>query len=124
MVTRGTRACAMWWTLGTWEAKCHALVMHEISGGDWQNMKNTWHRITMCQGGFGGVLYTQTKTVHGRKERKQKKKGKGKVERKEKKEKEKMRGVQFLLVFQHSSEESPCPEWGWSALQGRVLLLL
>ena len=51
-------------------------------------MKNTWHKIAMCQGGLGGVLHTQTRTVHGRKERK-KKKGKGEERRKEKqKEKE------------------------------------
>ena len=37
------------------------------------------------------------------------KKGKGKIERKEKKGNEKRRGVQFLLVFQHSSKESPRP---------------
>ena len=42
-------------------------------------------------------------------ERKEKK-GKGNIERKEKKGKEKRRGVQFLLVFQHSNKESPCPE--------------
>ena len=91
--------------------------MHEISGGDQQSVKNTWHRIAMCQGGLGGVLYTQTRTVHGRKEikqkkerekirekkkKKRKKKKKGKKERKgkdRKKRKEKRRGVPFLLVF-------------------------
>ena len=73
------------WTLGTWEAKCHVLVMHEISGGDEQSMKNTWHRIVMCQGGLGGVLYTQTKIVCGRKERKQKKERENRGEKKKKK---------------------------------------
>ena len=77
------------WTLSTWEAKCHALFMHEISGGDLQSMKNTWHRIAMSQGGLGGVLYTQTITVCGRKVRKQKREREKRGENKKKKRKKK-----------------------------------
>ena len=51
------------------------------------------------------------------------KKGKEEDRKKRKERKGEKGGVQFLLVFQHSSKESPSPEGGWSALQGRVLLL-
>ena len=30
------------WTLGTWKAKCHILIMDELSGGK-IGMRNTWH---------------------------------------------------------------------------------
>ena len=30
------------WTLGTCKAKCHILIMHELSGGK-IGMRNTWH---------------------------------------------------------------------------------
>ena len=55
-------------------------------------MKNTWHRIAMSQGGLEGVLYTQTRTVHGRKERKQKKEKKKRGEKKKKKRNKKKNG--------------------------------
>ena len=30
------------WALGTWKAKCHIPIMHELSGGK-IGMRNTWH---------------------------------------------------------------------------------
>ena len=30
------------WKLGTWKAKCHILIMYELSGGK-IGMRNTWH---------------------------------------------------------------------------------
>ena len=30
------------WTLGTWKAKCHILIMHKLSRGK-DGMRNTWH---------------------------------------------------------------------------------
>ena len=55
-------------------------------------MKNTWHKIAMCQSGLGGVLNTQTITIHGRKERKQKKEREKRGEKKKKKRKKKKKG--------------------------------
>ena len=90
-------------------------------------------------------MYPQTRTVRGRKERKQKKEMEKRGEKKKKKRKKKKNGGKerkgkhrkkrkerkgeeerspVSTGFPASSKESPRPEGGWSALQGRVLLLL
>ena len=51
----------------------------ENNGGEWQGMKNTWHRIAMCQSGVRRVLSTKAKSVkwnRGEKKRKERNKGK------------------------------------------------
>ena len=46
------------WTLGTWKAKCHILIMHEVSGGKDVAWGNTWKDDCHVSKGLGKVSYT------------------------------------------------------------------
>ena len=84
------------WRLGTWKAKCHIPIMHELSRGK-IGMRNTWHGDCHVSRWIKkGVLHLDQKEFDGGRRRKMREN----VERKERKEKGKGRGneVQHLLV--------------------------
>ena len=73
------------WTLGTWKAKCHTPVMHEISG--WRNgMRNTWHgdyHVSRCI--KKGVLHLDQKEFGGGRKKNEEKRWKEEKEKRKKK---------------------------------------
>ena len=45
------------WILGTWKAKCHILITHELNEGK-SGMRNTWHgRFHVSRGIKKGALH-------------------------------------------------------------------
>ena len=79
-------------TLGTWEAKCHATLMHEHGSGRVRAMENTWPSNGHVSNRFeGGVLHPKPILFTGKEGGEKKKEGK-KREKKTKKEREKKKG--------------------------------
>ena len=83
-------------TLGTWEAKCHATLMHEHGSGRVRGMENTWPSNGHVSNQFeGGVLHPKPIMFDGKGERKERrkkerKKGRKRKERKRRERKEKI----------------------------------
>ena len=90
------------WTLGTWKAKCHFHIMHELSGGK-IGMRNILHGdCHMSSWIKKGVLHVDQKESVGGRRRKMREN----IERRERKEKEKGRGNEihhyWSLVFEQA----------------------
>ena len=81
-------------TLGTWEAKCHATLMHEHGSGRVRGMDNTWLSNGNESNRFeGGILHPKSIMFDGKKgggkrkreiKERRKERKKGEKERKEK----------------------------------------
>ena len=81
-------------TLGTWEAKCHATLMHEHGSGRVRGMENTWPNNGHVSNRFEGhVLHPKPILFNGnggkKKEKKERNKGRKRKERKRRERKEK-----------------------------------
>ena len=79
-------------TLGTWEAKCHATLMHEHGSGIVRGMENTWPSNGHVSNRFEGRVLHPKPILLDRKEGGEKKKEGKKREKKRKKESEKEKG--------------------------------
>ena len=76
-------------TLGTWEAKCHATLMHEHGSGRVRGMANTWPSNGHVPNRFeGGVLHLKPILFDG--------KGGKKREKKERKRERKRRDIKKI----------------------------
>ena len=111
-------------TLGTWEVKCHATLMHEHGSGRVRGVENTWISNGNVSNRFeGGVLHPKPilfdEKGGKKREKKERKKGRKRKERKIREKKEKIerkenKGKEGELCRTSISKK----KWGsWSALQ-------